>query len=175
MRNMFPWMAAGVFVMTASGCLVMDLSGPPFDAAGAYIGSWEGQVTGSANVVDGCAVTLKLNQRTTAPFPGNYRLDGELFLNFTCPSLIWALSRYSLPASATLPVTGLILPGGQIYLGSLGGSGGGVVLASIDGRGYDYNADGVMDALDGDFTLHFTFPGAEPVSIEGDIGLARRR
>lgn len=175
MRNIFPWMAAGVLVLTASGCSIIDFPNPPFNATGTYLGPWEGRVSGSANTVDGCAVTLQLNQRISTFFPGNYRLDGELYLNFTCPSLIWALSRYSLPASATLQVTGLMLPSGQIYLGSPRDSAGGVLLASIDGRGYDDNRDGVMDALDGGFELYFTFPGAETGSIEGEIRLTRRR
>lgn len=174
MRNALCWAGVCAVLLVMPGCSLLDWPAPPFDASGTYTGNWEGQVTGGADTLCGCSAILVIDQRMGSGFPANYEVKGNLYLNLTCPSLMRVLSSYGVPASVTVPVSGLMLPGKQMFLSGASRGAGANVYASIDGTGRDVNGDGVMDALDGDFELRFVFSGTDQVSIAGTIGLLCR-
>ena len=157
----------GILAAVVGGCELLDLPAPPFDATGSYEGAWRGFVSGSNDDVNTCAVRLTLTHDLEATSPEEYRVDGEVRFNFTCPDLLDELTDIGLPTTIQVDLTGFMTPMGQLLAGSISASGEATHLVGIDATGVDVDEDGQMDGLSGSFTLAMDVPDFDRISVVG--------
>lgn len=149
MRMQFVILAAATALLC--GCPI-NYALSPFDATGAYTGTWEMESPDPERPYL-CSAELVLEQDLALPFPANHEVRGTLTFNFTCPSVFAAFADRGIPAILTLELTGGILPNGQVLFVS-----GlceevecqGIFLSIL---GEDTDKDGDMDRLDGEWAF----------------------
>lgn len=159
-----------VVPLAFSGCDLLPQ--PPFNASGAYTGTW---VTTEAKV--SCPFTLSLTHKADFIYPFNHQVIGTAAFSYGC------LLDNELLEQIQDELPELILP----LFGSMDDDGSGHMKLGIDtsaldfpfsidldfdGTGEDTDGDGRMDTYAGDFSLTFsittTVEGYEQVDFDSE-------
>jgi len=143
---------------------------PPFDASGVYTGLWRGTSNeAQAQVIDGCPLTLMLEQDLTANYPTDHAVKGTAEIDYSCIQLPeWA---NEIPAS-TVQVGGLLGDDGKLVLLSGGCTTALCVVLSLDGQGTDDDGDGLMDTYAGAWGYTILLAGVQPFGVTGTFEVA---
>ena len=160
---------AAAWVLGQSECPV-EMPKPPFDATGAYVGTWQGQSTDEMQDVAACPLQLTLTQDISASYPRDHAVKGTAVIEYSCFDLPdWAPP---IPPS-TVAVSGLLGDDGKLTLWS-GGCGTALcIVLGLNGDAEDADADGHMDGFSGAWSLTFLLAGVEPFGFTGTFQLAR--
>lgn len=175
------WMLSALGLMAAVGLVgCPEQTSPPFDTTGEYAGTWSGvsydvpaETEGEVEVVvkqdiEECPLTLTLEHDVDAITPGNYFVRGEATIDYECLELP---ERFVTPPPSVVAVTGLLQQDGSLTLASGGCGAGYCVVLTLDGAGADLDADGLMDAYDGDWAWTLLLAGVAPFGTSGTYTL----
>jgi hypothetical protein len=153
----------------------------PFDTTGDYAGTWSGTAQdapeesakqiepGEPQIVEACPLSLSLTQNVAAPFPGNFRVDGTVTVDYGCVELPL---RFETPPPATVNVGGFLQEDGSLTLLSGGCGTGFCVVLTMDGAAADTDDDGFMDTYSGDWSYLILLAGVMPFGFEGTFETA---
>lgn len=158
---------ATISAFMLSGCPVLEAIKPPFSAGGVFDGSWTATPFGSDHEMK-CVIQVILTHDIGAPPPNDFRVEGTITLNFSCTSVLEEFPDMNLPAAVSFGVTGIILPNGQLLLGSVQeNEDGGTMLLGINAQGEDKLGDKVMDRVAGDFDVVMSLSPSLTLSMSG--------
>ncbi|GMW01864.1 MAG: hypothetical protein AMXMBFR84_30010 [Candidatus Hydrogenedentota bacterium] len=142
----------------------------PFDATGAFSGTWSGSSTDSAQTVQSCALEMALTQDVNASYPQDHTVTGQVTIDYSCIQLpAWAQSQ---PQPSVVQVSGIMGDDGSFTLLS-GGCGTGMCVALVlTGVGVDADSDGKMDTYAGNWSYRILLAGVEPFGFDGTFEVA---
>ena len=163
------------------GCPLDELI--PFDATGTYQGTWSIGTEDTAELLEGCGITMTLAQDITALPLENVKISGTVQLNLSCVAVVEWLQGLGLPVSesfsiAPITVEGVMLPDGTVELNSPDileecPEGEVCMRLAFIGKGQDIDADGAMDAYAGTWGGVITVGEASlPVLGAFDVGIS---
>lgn len=141
----------------------------PFDATGVYEGRWNGSIEGTAAQGIGCTVEFDLTQNVHTSLWANFPVEGTMRMNFTCPAVFDTAADAGVPAVVVADVIGAVTLEKDLYLETRNATEDSAVVLTINGEGVDFDEDGVMDGLAGDFTLRVRVAGSQVVTIAGTL------
>ncbi len=174
------WMKQGgrifwgaVCVLALPGCLFLPIGAPPFNATGAYSGTWEGTDSFS-NASMSCSLEITLTQPAGASFPGNYQVKGTATFHWACDSVQEAFLGSLLPAKVSFPVSGYMLPSGTLNLGGEYSGAAAKYKADISASGANASNDSTMDTLQGSLYLEVNPAPGRIRYIRGSVNLTRK-
>lgn len=143
----------GLLLIGLGGCNFAPGIVPPFDATGSFDGRWSGQVNGLEDQTNSCIVELTLNHDALGLVPGSAYIDGEIRVNFTCPSVYSQIRDSVVPAIYSVPVQGYITGSGRILIGVVESTRAYDIALGLDAQGHDDDDDNRMDRIEGEFNL----------------------
>jgi hypothetical protein len=150
----FARVVLGAVVLAAlTGCNFAPGIVPPFDASGSFDGRWSGQVNGLEDQTNSCVVKLDLVHDALGLVPGSAYIEGEIRVNFTCPSVYSQIRDSVVPAIYTVPVQGYITGSGRILIGVVESTRAYDIALGLDAQGFDDDDDNRMDRIEGEFNL----------------------
>jgi hypothetical protein len=163
---------AAILAVALCGCPT-EWPLPPFDTTGSYEGLWQGQTNeadkAEVQVIEGCPLSLTLEQDLTASYPGDHGVKGTAIVDYSC--LVLPAWVGEIPPN-TVEVTGILADTGELVLAS-GGCGPGVCLVLVlAGEGADTDADGAMDTYGGAWSFTILLAGVQPFGVTGTFEVA---
>jgi len=146
---------------------------PPFDTTGTYQGTWQGKTNeadkAEVQVIEGCPLTLTLEQDVSANYPADHGVKGTAVIDYSCLLLPEWVGEIP---PATVNMTGLLADDGKMTLLS-GGCGTGLCLVlTLAGEGADVDADGAMDTYNGAWAFTILLAGVQPFGVTGTFEVA---